>query len=82
VCIKLDLMLIANGHWHCFQFFYDVLKLLAVDSQIASYASSERDLLYKHLEYAMEDDLLLLDRGYPSMAFFFLTVRKKTPFFV
>ena len=62
--------------------FYDVLNLLAIDSQIAFYASSERDLLYKHLEYAKEDDLILLDRGYPSMALFFLLLAKKIHFCV
>lgn len=62
--------------------FYDVLNLLAIDSQIAPYASSERDLLYKHLEYAKEDDLILLDRGYPSMALFFLLLAKKLHFCV
>jgi len=62
--------------------FYDVLNLLAIDSQIAPYASSERDLLYKHLEYAKEDDLILLDRGYPGMALFFLLLAKKLHFCV
>ena len=62
--------------------FYDVLNLLAVDSQIAPYASSERDLLYKHLEYAMEDDLILLDREYPSKALLFLLFAKKLHFCV
>lgn len=40
---------------------YDVLNLIAVDSQIAPYASSERDLLYQHLEFTKENDLLLMD---------------------
>jgi len=62
--------------------FYDVLNLLAIDSQIAPYASSERDLLYKHLEYAKEDDLILLDSGYPGMALFFLLLAKKLHFCV
>lgn len=62
--------------------FYDVLNLLAVDSQIAPYASSERDLFYKHLEYAKEEDLILLDRGYPSMALFFLLLAKNLHFCV
>jgi len=62
--------------------FYDVLNLLAVDSQIAPYASSERDLLYLHLDSALENDLLLLDRGYPSMALFFLLLAKKLQFCV
>lgn len=63
--------------------FYDVLNLVAVDSQMAPYASSERDLLYKHLEFAREEeDLILLDRGYPSMALFFLLSAKKLQFCV
>lgn len=62
--------------------FYDVLNLLAVDSQIAPYASSERDLLYKHLEFAKEEDLILLDRGYPSIALFFLLLAKNLHFCV
>lgn len=55
---------------------YDVLNLIAIDSQIAPYAFSERELLYDHLEFAKEDDLLLMDRGYPSMALFFLLMAK------
>ena len=62
--------------------FYDVLNLPAVDSQIVPYASSERDLLYKHLESAMEDDLILSDRRYPSLALFFLLLAKKLHFCV
>jgi hypothetical protein len=59
---------------------FDVLYLLAIDSHIAPYSSSERDLLYKHLEYAKEDDLILLDRGYPSIALFFLLLAKNLHF--
>jgi hypothetical protein len=59
---------------------YDVLNLIAVDSQIAPYASSERDLLYQHLEFTKENDLLLMDRGYPSMALFFLLMAKGVHF--
>jgi hypothetical protein len=44
---------------------YDVLNHITIDAQIAPYASSERDLLVKHLEYVQKEDLLLLDRGYP-----------------
>jgi len=62
--------------------FYDVLNLLTIDSQIAPYASSERDLLYQHLEYAKENDLILMDRGYPSMALFFLLLAKGLHFCV
>jgi hypothetical protein len=52
-------------------FLYDPLNLITVDAQIAPYASSERDLLYKHLEKVQAGDLLLLDRGYPSIALLF-----------
>ena len=62
--------------------FYDVLNLLAVDSQIAPYSASERDLLYQHLDSAMENDLILLDRGYPSKALFFLLMAKGLHFCV
>lgn len=47
---------------------YDVINLIAADSEIAPYTSSERDLLYQHLEFTKENDLPLLDREYPSMA--------------
>ena len=51
---------------------YDVLNLITIDSQIAPYASSERDLLMKHLDQVKPGDLLLLDRGYPSFWLLFL----------
>jgi len=53
-------------------FLYDVLNLVTVDDQIAPYASSERDLLYKHVKKVHPGDLLLLDRGYPSISLLFL----------
>jgi hypothetical protein len=53
-------------------FLYDVLNMVTVDAQIAPYTSSERDLLYKHLKKVKSDDLLLLDRGYPSISLLFL----------
>jgi len=53
-------------------FLYDPINMLTLDAQIAPYASSERELLYKHLEKIKKGDLLLLDRGYPSIALIFL----------
>jgi hypothetical protein len=61
---------------------YDVLNLLSIDAEIAPYASSERDLLYKHVEKLKENDLLLLDRGYPSKGLFFLLMAKGIHFCV
>jgi hypothetical protein len=51
---------------------YDVLNLVSIDAQIALYATSERDLLYKHLDKVKPNDLLLMDRSYPSLFLFFL----------
>jgi len=59
---------------------YDPLNLLTIDAQIAHYASSEKDLLYKHIEHIKKGDLLLLDRGYPSLALIFLFYAKGIEF--
>lgn len=51
---------------------YDVLNLTTLDAQIAPYSASERDLLNKHLPKTSKGDLLLLDRGYPSILLLFI----------
>lgn len=51
---------------------YDPLNMVTIDSQIAPYASSERDLQMEHLDKVNAGDLLLLDRGYPSFCLLFL----------
>lgn len=61
---------------------YDVLNLITIDSQIAPYASSERDLLMQHLDQVKPRDLLLLDRGYPSFWLLFLMKAKGIEFCV
>lgn len=61
---------------------YDVLNLITIDSQIAPYASSERDLLMEHLDQVKSGDLLLLDRGYPSFWLLFLLKAKGIEFCV
>ena len=56
---------------------YDVLNLITIDAQLAPFKSSsakkssESSLLQKHMAKLKQDDLLLLDRGYPSLALFF-----------
>lgn len=52
-------------------FLYDTLNLVTLDAQLAPYRSNERELFRKHLEKVQEGDLLLLDRGYPSLAIMF-----------
>lgn len=61
-------------------FLYDPLNLMTLDAQIAPYTSSERAQLYKHLEKVNKNDLLLLDRGYPSIALIFLLMAKGVQF--
>jgi Transposase DDE domain len=61
---------------------YDPLNLLTVDARLAPYSSSERDLLYQHLSQVKEGDLLLFDRGYPSIALLFLLTAKRIQFCV
>jgi hypothetical protein len=59
---------------------YDPVNLITLDAQIAPYASSEGELLHKHLEHVKAGDLLLLDRGYPSLSLFFLLTARKVDF--
>jgi Transposase DDE domain len=49
---------------------YDVLNLAVLDARIDKYVTSERALLNHHLDQIefKNGDLLLLDRGYPSIA--------------
>jgi len=61
-------------------FLYDPINMLTLDAQIAPYTSSERALLYKHLDKVQKGDLLLLDRGYPSLALIFLLKAKGIQF--
>lgn len=61
---------------------YDPLNLVTIDSRIAPYAASERDLLVEHLDKVDASDLLLLDRGYPSFWLLFLLKAKGVEFCV
>lgn len=61
---------------------YDVLNQITIDSKLAAYSSSERDLLVQHLDKVKQGDLLLLDRGYPSFWLLFLLKAKGIEFCV
>jgi len=61
-------------------FLYDVLNLVVIDAPIEPYNISEQVLLYMHLEKTKPGDLLLLLRGYPSMALMFLLKAEKIEF--
>lgn len=55
---------------------YDPLNLITIDAQLDAYSSSEKELLHKHISLLEKGDLLLADRGYPSIAIFFLLMAK------
>ena len=59
---------------------YDVLNQVTIDAQIAPYKASEKDLLEMHLAKVEKGDLLLLDRGYPSIALMYLLKGKGIEF--
>lgn len=61
---------------------YDALNYITIDAQIDKYASSERDLLVKHLDKVKKGDLLLLDRGYPCIWLLYLLQAKGVEFCV
>jgi Transposase DDE domain len=61
---------------------YDCLNCLCLDSDLAPFDGSERDLLVNHLQYIKKDDLLLLDRGYPCFWLLFLLKAKEIDFCV
>ena len=61
---------------------YDALNQITIDSQLAPYATSERDLLMQHLDKIKSGDLLLLDRGYPCFWLLFLIKVKGIEFCV
>lgn len=51
---------------------YDVLNFTTLDVELASYRASEKELALRHLSYVEPGrDLLLFDRGYPSLSFMF-----------
>lgn len=51
---------------------YDVLNLTVLDAQMSSYDSSERDMAREHFAFVQPGkDLLLFDRGYPSLGLMF-----------
>lgn len=67
---------------------YDVLNQITLDARLAPYKSkngkksSEQALLREHMQRISAKDLLLLDRGYPSLALFFLLKAKGVEFCV
>lgn len=62
---------------------YDVLNHISIDAQLAPYKkSSEKALLESHMAKLTSNDLLLLDRGYPSIILFYLLMARCVEFCV
>ena len=59
---------------------YDPLNLLTLDSQITAWSDSEQSLFLKHIDKLQSGDLLLADRGYPSIYNFYLLRSKGVEF--
>jgi hypothetical protein len=59
---------------------YDPLNLLTIDSQIGAWSESEQSILLQHIEKLQPEDLLLGDRGYPSIYLFYLLRSKGVDF--
>ena len=57
---------------------YDVLNLVTLDARLDKFATSEPALLHTHLDEVnfFGQDLLLLDRGYPSVALMYELAQK------
>lgn len=55
--------------------YYDVLNRVSIDAILTQRSNGEQYLAEQHLKYSKKEDLLLLDRGYPSLMLFrkFLT---------
>ena len=59
---------------------YDPLNLLTLDSQIGALSQSDCSLWIKHMDKLQGGDLLLADRGYPSIYLFYLLRSKGVEF--
>lgn len=60
---------------------YDVLNHVTLDAQLASWkGNSEKDLLVKHLDKVVANDMILADRYYASFETFYLILSKDAHF--
>nr|WP_289048516.1 IS4 family transposase [uncultured Carboxylicivirga sp.] len=65
---------------------FDVLNQLTLDARLSPYkktngkSAGERALLQQHLPSLEKGDLLIMDRGYPSIALFFMLIARGVDF--
>lgn len=68
-----------RSHAQC-SFLYDVLNLTVLDAAIGPLSTGEKTMLGGQLGQLHAGDLLLMDRGYPSIALFFQLAAKGVHF--
>lgn len=59
---------------------YDVLNLITIDAQIAPLEKGEGKMLKEQIQFLKPGDLLLCDRGYPSLSLMFELHARKIDF--
>lgn len=53
-----------------FSKYYDVLNRISIDAILTKRTNGEHYLAEQHLEHSSKEDLIVLDRGYPSLSLF------------
>lgn len=59
---------------------YDVINHIGINATMGKCNASERDQLLNHLQYLDKNDLLVLDRGYPSYFLFAFLIKNSHEF--
>lgn len=59
---------------------YDVINRVSIDVQVDSHRTGERNLALGHMQQLRENDLVILDRGYPAVWFFRKILQNKAHF--
>ncbi len=54
----------------CASVLYDLLNNIVIDAVLEDKAYGERVLATSHLQYTQKNDLIIFDRGYPSIELF------------
>lgn len=61
---------------------YDVLNNIVIDSTLKDKAYGERVLAISHLQHTQKDDLIIFDRGYPSIELFSNIINNNVDFLI
>lgn len=61
---------------------YDVLNNIVIDASLQDKTYGERILAASHLQYTQKDDLIIFDRGYPSVELFSRIIHSHADFLI